>query len=159
MAGKKYLIERVIAVEPDRSNAILARRNLDLNEIKSEVLEAAIGPHEGTVGFESNQVSNLGRVSEKGLPVAMITVDTILEKSACPKLALVKIDIEGGEQQLFDGPMGWLDRTDAIIIEFHPTLVDHPKIIKAVAGRGFTYIRSNSVFPNNMDCFKRTRRS
>ena len=157
--AKKYTIERVIAVEPDRSNAILARRNLDLNEIKSEVLEAAIGPHEGTVGFESNQVSNLGRVSEKGLPVAMITVDTILEKSACPKLALVKIDIEGGEQQLFDGPMGWLDRTDAIIIEFHPTLVDHPKIIKAVAGRGFTYIRSNSVFPNNMDCFKRTRRS
>jgi len=157
--AKKYTIERVIAVEPDRSNAILARRNLDLNAIKSEVLEAAIGPHEGTVGFESNQVSNLGRVSEKGLPVAMITVDRILEKSACPKLALVKIDIEGGEQQLFDGPMGWLDRTDAIIIEFHPTLVDHPKIIKAVAGRGFAYIRSNSVFPNNMDCFKRTRRS
>jgi FkbM family methyltransferase len=157
--AKKYTIERVIAVEPDRSNAMLARRNLDLNAIKSEVIEAAIGPHEGTVGFESNQVSNLGRVSEKGLPVAMITVDTILEKSACPKLALLKIDIEGGEQQLFDGPTGWLDRTDAIIMEFHPTLVDHPKIIKAVAERGFTYIRSNSVFPNNMDCFKRTRRS
>jgi FkbM family methyltransferase len=156
--AKKYTIERVIAVEPDRSNAMLARRNLDLNAIKSEVIEAAIGPQEGTVRFESNQVSNLGRVSEKGLPVAMITVDTILEKSACPKLALVKIDIEGGEQQLFDGPMDWLDRTDAIIIEFHPTLVDHPKIIKAVAGRGFTYIRSNSVFPNNMDCFKRARR-
>jgi len=157
--AKKYPIESVIAVEPDRSNAILARRNLDLNAIKSEVLEAAIGPHEGTVGFESSQVSNLGRVSEKGLPVPMITVDTILEKSACPKFALVKIDIEGGEQQLFDGPTGWLDRTDAIIIEFHPTLVDHPKIIKTVAGRGFTYIRSTSVFPNNMDCFKRTRRS
>jgi FkbM family methyltransferase len=157
--AKKYVIERVIAVEPDQSNAILARRNLDLNAIKSEVLEAAIGSQEGTVGFESNQVSNLGRVSEKGLPVTMITVDTILERSACQRLALVKIDIEGGEQQLFEGPMNWLDCTDAIIIEFHPTLVDHPKIIKAVAGRGFTYIRSNSVFPNNMDCFKRTRRS
>jgi hypothetical protein len=89
----------------------------------------------------------------------MMTVDTILEKSVCPRFALVKIDIEGGEQQLFDGPIGWLDRTDAIIIEFHPAPVDHPKIIKAVAGHGFIYIRSNSVFPNNMDCFKRTRRS
>ena len=89
----------------------------------------------------------------------MITVDTILETFDCTKLALVKIDIEGGEQQLFDGPTGWLDRTDAIIIEFHPALVDLPKIIKAVEGHGFAYIRSNSVFPNNMDCFKRTRRS
>ena len=157
--AKKYPIERVIAVEPDRSNAILARRNLDLNAIKSEVLEAAIGPHEGTVGFEFSRASNLGRVSEKGLPVAMMTVDTILEKSLCPKFALVKIDIEGGEQQLFDGPLGWLDRTDAIIIEFHPALVDHRKIINTVAGHGFIYIRSNSAFPNNMDCFKRTRRS
>jgi FkbM family methyltransferase len=157
--AKKYPIERVIAVEPDRTNAILARRNLSLNAIKSEVLEAAIGPHEGTVGFESSPVSNLGRVSEKGLPVPMITVDTILEKSACPKLALVKIDIEGSEQQLFDGPTGWLDCTDAIIIEFHPTLVDHGRIIRAVAEHGFTYISSNSVFPNNMDCFKRRRRS
>ncbi|HKV63388.1 MAG TPA: FkbM family methyltransferase [Candidatus Acidoferrum sp.] len=157
--AKKYPFERVIAVEPDRSNAILARRNLDLNAIKSEVLEAAIGPHEGTVGFDSNQISNLGRVSENGLPVAMITVDTILEKSACPKLALVKIDIEGGEQELFDGSLGWLDRTDAIIIEFHPAPVDPPKIIKTVEARGFTFIRSNSAFPGNMDYFKRGRRS
>jgi FkbM family methyltransferase len=157
--AKKYQIERVIAVEPDRENAILARRNLYLNAIKSEVLEAAIGPHEGTVRFESNQASNQGRVSEKGVPVAMITVDTILQKLACSQLALVKIDIEGSEQQLFDGPTAWLDRTDAIIIEFHPTLVDYSRIIKALAGCGFTYIRSNSVFPNNMDCFKRSRSS
>jgi FkbM family methyltransferase len=83
-----------MAVEPDRSNAILARRNLDLNAIKSEVLEAAIGPDEGTVGFEFSQVSNPERISEKGLPVTMMTVDVILEKSVCPKFALVKIDIE-----------------------------------------------------------------
>lgn len=155
--AKKYPIDRVIAVEPDRSNAILARRNLELNAIKSEVLEAAIGPHEGTARFESSQVSNLGRLSEKGVPVAIIAVDTILEKSACSRLGLVKIDIEGGEQQLFDGPIDWLDCTGAIIIEFHPALVDYSRIIKAIASRHFTYIRSNSVFPNNMDCFKSTK--
>jgi FkbM family methyltransferase len=157
--AKRYPIEQVIAVEPDRSNAMLARRNLELNAIKSEVLEAAIGPHEGTARFESSQVSNLGKLSEKGVPVAMITVDTILRKSACSRLGLVKIDIEGGEQQLFDGPLDWLDRIGAIIIEFHPPLVDHSRIIKAIESRDFTYIRSNSVFPNNMDCFKSAERS
>ena len=76
----------------------------------------------------------------------MITVDSILQKLACSQLALVKIDIEGGEQQLFDGPTNSLDHTDAIIIEFHPMLVDYSRIIKALAGCGFTFIRSNSVF-------------
>jgi FkbM family methyltransferase len=157
--AKRYAIERVIAVEPDCDNAILARLNLELNAIKSEVLEAAIGPHEGTARFESSRVSNLGRLSEKGVPVAMITVDTILRKSACSRLGLVKIDIEGGEQQLFDGPLDWLDRIDAIIIEFHPSLVDYSRIIKVIESREFTYIRADSVFPNNMDCFKSTEKS
>jgi FkbM family methyltransferase len=157
--AKRYPIERVIAVEPDHSNAVIARRNLELNAIKSDVLEAAIGPHEGTARFESSQASNLGRLSEKGVPVAMMTVDKILEKSACPRFGLVKIDIEGGEQQLFDGPLDWLDRIGAIIIEFHPALVDYSRIIKVIESREFTYTRSNSVFRNNMDCFKSSIRS
>jgi len=157
--AKRYPIERVIAVEPDSDNAMLARRNLELNAIKSEVLEAAIGPYEGKATFESNQVSNLGRLSEKGVPVAMMTVDMILEKFGCSRLGLVKIDIEGGEQQLFDGPLDWLNRTNAIIIELHPFAVDCSKIIKAIEGHDFTYIRSSSVFPNNMDGFRSTARS
>jgi FkbM family methyltransferase len=156
--AKRYAIDRVIAVEPDSNNAMLARRNLELNEIKSEVLEAAIGPHEGTAKFESSKISNLGKLSGKGVPVTMITVDLIREKSGCPRLGLVKIDIEGGEQQLFDGPLNWLDHTEAIIIELHPALVDCLRIIRAIESRDFTYIPSNSVFRNNMDSFKSTKR-
>jgi len=157
--ARRYSIEQVIAVEPDRNNAMLAQRNLELNAIKSEVLEAAIGPHEGTARFESSRISNLGRLSEEGAPVAMITVDMILRKSQCQRLGLVKIDIEGGEQQLFDGPLNWLDRTNAIIIEFHSPMVDYSRIIKTIESCNFTYIRSNSVFRNNMDCFKSAERS
>jgi len=151
--AKRYPIERVIAVEPDCNNAMLARRNLELNAINSEVIEAAIGPREGTARFESSKISNLGRLSEKGAPVAMITVDMILEKSKCRRLGLVKIDIEGGEQQLFEGSFNWLDYTNAMIIEFHLSPMDCSRIIKAIESRGLTYIRSNSVFRNNMDCF------
>lgn len=154
--AKKYPIDRVIAVEPDPSNAILARRNLELNAINGEVVEAAIGPHEGTARFESSRASNLGRLSDKGVLVTMTTVGTIMEEFACSRFGLVKIDIEGGEQQLFDGPTGWLDYVDAIVAEFHPALVDYSEIVKTIASCGFAYIRANSVFPNNMDCFKST---
>lgn len=157
--AKRYPFTRVIAVEPDPNNANLARRNLQLNGINAEVLEAAIGPREGVARFEMNQSSNLGKLSENGVPVTMTTVAAILEKSVCSRLGLVKIDIEGGEQELFDGPTDWLASADAIIAEFHPTLVDYARIVETISKHGFDYIRCNSVFPGNMDCFKSVARS
>ncbi|MFZ0785876.1 MAG: FkbM family methyltransferase [Candidatus Acidiferrales bacterium] len=154
--AKRYPFSRVIAVEPDPSNAALVRRNLELNGIHGEVLQTAIGDHEGTAMFALNRNSNLGRLSDHGVAVPMTTVAAILENAACSRLGLVKIDIEGGEQQLFDGPIDWLASTDAIIAELHPALADCSRIVETISKRGFEYIRSNSVFPDNMDCFKST---
>ena len=52
--AKRYSFSRVIAVEPDPNNARLVRLNLELNGINGEVIEAAIGPHEGLARFESS---------------------------------------------------------------------------------------------------------
>jgi hypothetical protein len=71
------------------------------------------------------------------------------------RFSLIKIDIEGGEEELLGGPTEWLGCTDAIIIEFHPTSVDYPRLIRKVSSQGFKYIPANSVFPDNMDCFTR----
>ena len=86
----------------------LVRQNLELNAITGQVLEAAIGPKEGTARFECRELSNLGTLSEDGSLVPMISVATIIERFAMTRFALIKIDIEGGEQELFDGPTGWL---------------------------------------------------
>jgi len=84
----------------------------------------------------------------------MTTVRAIMEGEGIPRLGLVKIDIEGGEQQLFDGPTEWLASTDAIIAEFHPALADCSRIVKTISSRGFDYIPANSVFADNMESFK-----
>jgi FkbM family methyltransferase len=152
--AKRFSFTQVIAVEPDPNNVALVRQNLKLNGITGQVLEAAIGPKEGTARFEISEVSNLGRLSENGSLVPMISVDTIIKKFAVKKFALIKIDIEGGEQDLFDGPIGWLARTDAIIIEFHPT-VDCSRIPGVVGSHGFKYIPAHSLLPDNMACFAR----
>jgi FkbM family methyltransferase len=150
---KKYKFTRVIAVEPDSSNAQLARENLELNRINGIVLEAAVGPKEPSARFESSEYSNQGKLSEHGSLVPVTTVGTILQTCAVTHLALVKIDIEGSEQSLFDGPLEWLSRTDAIIIEFHPTVVDYPGLTTLVSSKGFKYIPAGSSFPGNMDSF------
>ena len=81
-------------------------------------------------------------------------MDAIIEKFAVASFALIKIDIEGGEQDLFDGPTGWLARTEAVIMEFHPT-VDHLRTIAVVRAHGLKYIPAHSLIPENMDCFTR----
>ena len=155
--AKSYSFTQVIAVEPDPNNAALVRQNLELNGIAGQVLEAAIGPKEAMARFEFSELSNLGKLSENGTLVQMISVGTIIQKFAVTRFALVKVDIEGGEQELFDGPTQWLARTDAIIIEFHPTIVDYPRLTRLVSSNGFRYIPAHSCSPDNMDSFIRVK--
>src|SRR5271165_1212341 len=118
--AKNYSFTEVIAVEPDPNNAALVRQNLELNGIAGQILEAAIGPKETMTRFEFSEISNLGKLSENGSLVPTIGVGEIARRFGVTRFGLIKIDIEGGEQELFDGPIEWLARTDAIIIEFHP---------------------------------------
>jgi FkbM family methyltransferase len=154
--AKKFPFQQVIAVEPDPNNVALLRQNLDLNGIANQVLQAAIGPMEGTGRFAPSELSNLGKLTESGaLSVPIITVEAVINKFKLPNIALLKIDIEGGERELFDGPTDWLTRTETVIIEFHPT-VDQFRIIGVLRSRGFQHIPSHSLIPDNMDCFIRS---
>jgi len=155
--AKAYSFTQVIAVEPDPNNAAFVRQNFELNGIAGQVLEAAIGPKEGMTRFEFSELSNLGKLSEKGSLVQMISVSAIFQKFAVTRFALIKIDIEGGEQELFDGPAEWLARADAIIIEFHPAIVDYPRLTSLVSSYGFRYIPAHSVSAENMDCFTKVK--
>jgi FkbM family methyltransferase len=153
--AKRYPFKKLIAVEPDPNNAFLVRQNLTLNGIAGFVLEAAIGPKDGTARFKFSKVSNLGRLDENGSLVPMICVNSIVNNFGVDRFGLIKIDIEGAEKDLFGGPTEWLERTDAIIIEFHPACVDDSSLTRLVTSRGFKYIPAKSVFPENMDCFTR----
>ena len=155
--AKRYRFTRIIAVEPAPDNAVLVRQNLKLNGIKAEVFEAAIGPADGVARFQTSRNSNQGRVSDNGTPVPMVSVDSILKKLLLSHLDLIKVDIEGGEQELFLGPTGWLNHTEAIIIEFHPAFIDSSRLITLLEDRGFDFIPANTAFRNNMDCFWRSK--
>jgi FkbM family methyltransferase len=153
--AKQYQFTRVIAVEPDPTNAALARANFELNGIDGQVMEAAVGPKEGTARFEFSELSNLGRLSESGSLVQMVSVNSIIKRFAVNRFALVKIDIEGAEQELFDGPTEWLTKTDAMIMELHPH-VDCSRLTQVASSQGFRYIPAHSFLPDNLPCFTKT---
>lgn len=150
-----YSFSRVVAVEPVAANAELVRRNFLLNDIQGDVVEAAIGPFDGVANFETSENSNQGRISTCGIRVPVVSMNSVMTVYGLNEIDLLKIDIEGAEQDLFTGPTDWLDKTHAIIIEFHEKEVDVLQIATLLESRGFRYFPSNTVFPNSMDLFRK----
>ena len=150
----------VIAVEPSPDNARLTRLNLEQNQVRAEVIEAAVGPRDGTTMFEDAVDSNMGHINAGGggRQVTVVSMETVLDKlPAGTEADLVKMDIEGGEGPLLGENLAWLGRVRSIIAEFHPTVIDYPAVIKTIEGRGFHYFPPHSASDfESMDAFIRT---
>lgn len=153
--AQNYGSDAVVAVEPDSSNARLARANLSRNGVSGEVVEAAVGARDGSARFQVARESNLGRLSGIGPEVPVVSMPSLLARTPDGFADLVKVDIEGAEEQVLSGDLGWLDRIGSMIVEFHPDRVDYSRLVGVVEQAGFRYVPANSVWPGSMDCFVR----
>jgi FkbM family methyltransferase len=115
---------RILAVEPDPGNAGICRLNVRrFSGVK--LIEAAIGSERGVARLENPEneawaVQTI-RGDRGGIPICTIP-DLVLEVGEEAQLFLVKIDIEGFEQDLFKTNTGWIDDAAVIIIEPHDWL-------------------------------------
>src|SRR4051812_1083223 len=115
-----YPQARVIAIEPERENCRLLR--LNCQDRRVEIHEAALGNRPGKLYLQDPGLSSWGfRVGEAGTyPVDVVTVDQLLDHAAEDEAPFIlKIDIEGGEQSLFDGDCPWLARFALVVVELH----------------------------------------
>ena len=136
----QYKPTRIIAVEPSPDNARLARLNLSRSNVPSELIEAAVGPHDGTALFQGSGDSNIGRVGTAGA-VPVVSMRTILSRHSPGRAVdLMKMDIKGGEQALLTENTEWLDQIRSIVAEFHPDVVDYGGLIKRLESAGFRYL-------------------
>ena len=108
----------VVAIEPEPHNAEVLHRNLD-GRSGFVVLDAAIGALPGTVRID-NGVRGWGSRTaraETGIPIFTMR-DAV---SAVPdgELFIVKIDIEGFEEELFTQNIDWLSDAFMVVIEPH----------------------------------------
>ena len=159
---------RVIAVEPSSMNAQITRINLEANNICGDVLEAAVGAEDGTALFDKGPGETNGRVvdyddpSSKGssapsqTEVRMVNMKTILK--LLPEDAtvdLLKVDIEGGEENLFSGDVLWLTRVKALLVEFHPELIDYRRVKQVIVDSGLHCVQEDSIQENTLELFAR----
>jgi FkbM family methyltransferase len=136
----------VIAVEPDPANFALLQRNLQ-GVPGVRAVQAALAPVDGTIGFEREGLRHSSfharplRAGEQG--IRAVSVATLLNEAGWTQCDLLKLDIEGGELELFDhAEQGWMDRIRTIAVELHDRM--RP-------GCGHAFFRAASRAPRNYE--------
>jgi FkbM family methyltransferase len=111
-----------ICVEPNPSNVELLRRNLSFLGKRLTVLEAAASRTAGEARFTDSAWSWGGHLVDQGpatRSVRSITVDQILCDFGITDVGILKVDIEGAEQQVFCESPAWLRHVGCVVIELH----------------------------------------
>lgn len=112
----------VVAFEPFPRNLVYLRRHIDLNHLTNvTVVEAAVSDVCGT-GFLGGEASNPSALAltQKGLPVSLVTIDEMVAYRGLPRPQLLKIDVEGAESAVLRGAVSVLSSCrPAVILSCH----------------------------------------
>jgi len=116
---------RVIGVELDPDSAALARQNVEQWSDRSTIVEAAIWSEDGTVTYGrrpedawAHRVGSAARGQEAS--VRAVTLDALLDSFAPNQTVdYLKVDIEGGERELFRVGGRWSERVRVLKVEVH----------------------------------------
>jgi len=146
--SRQFPQAHILAIEPDAENADVCRLNtLDLPNIK--VIEAAVGSEHGWVALinSENQAWAVQTIRSKDGSIAVRTIpEFVLDEQQPAKIFLVKIDIEGFEDDLLANNADWVDGAEIIIIEPHDWLFPDKgtsrNFQKAIASRSFEILIS-----------------
>lgn len=137
---------RILAFEPEPENfRLLEKNSVGLN---AELFQAAIGSAEGTVDLVDAGTGGWGfqtrRSPEGSVKVFSLAKVVQAAQASGSEPFIVKIDIEGGEDDLFKGKTDWIDAFPLIVIELHdwlfPGKASSRNFLKAMANRGRDYV-------------------
>jgi len=125
--ASQYPKAEIACVEPDPRNVNLLEHNLRENKINATVLKAAIGPRSGTTRLRFGQNPTCSALASSPMhdldqetEVDLVTVAHVMDCLQWSSIDLVKIDIEGAEDELFSADCDWLHAVGAMILEIHP---------------------------------------
>lgn len=155
--AKEFPNAKIIGIEPDQGNVDIARENCKQFE-NVAIKQAAIGAKAGFANIQNQAASaNAIRVelSDQPTGIAITTIDDIIRQLAIDDsenthvLFMVKVDIEGFEDDLFSSNLGWIADLPLLSIELHDWMLPNEgksrNFLKAVSeyDRDFVYIEDN----------------
>ena len=124
-----YPNARFACVEPDPRNIKLLQKTLASNHLSETVtvFPVAVSANPGQLQLRMGENSTCSALETS--PMHELTDSTLVEVTTIPKLLeslgwerinLLKIDIEGTEDELLSINNSWLSKVDAVVLEIHP---------------------------------------
>ena len=136
----------LIAVEPDAANFAILKANVSPFGGRCRALHTALWSHPTSLSM-SEQTAGEGKewarqVREAGPgdqgTFEALDIGTLLAGSKHSRIAILKIDIEGAEAEVFARNFShWLDKVDNLVIELHGPACE-AVFHRAIANAGFT---------------------
>jgi FkbM family methyltransferase len=147
---------KIISIEPEPENIKALKKHISINKVDNiEIYEGAVG---GTAGRRhlfiakdnhNHYLLERGKNVDKSIIINSWSLSEIMKKSIINSVSLVKIDVEGGEYEIFKG----LDESDFkkiknFYIEYHEAGGKNRKEIEnKLRENGFGVM----VFPSKFD--------
>lgn len=150
----------IYALEPEEDNFELLKKNISSNNLEGvRIFKAALAGRSGTrdLILENDSINHHlscadGLREPAGLgfeKVAAISLEDFLENNRIDRIGLLKMDIEGGEYEVFRNlEEGVFSRIDNIVMEYHSCFGDsYREIEDAMRLTGF----SVQTFPSGFE--------
>ncbi len=123
--ARLYPQARIVAVEMDGGNCLMASRNLERVGERCVLVNAAVWSSDGEVRYagpneESYRVLDRGEAGGSAVrSVPSRTVQTILDGNGMDIVDYLKMDVEGAESEILRGNIEWTRRVMSMKIEIH----------------------------------------
>lgn len=149
---------RILAIEPERNNCALIRKNCE--GLNFELLEGGVGSAAGKQylndpgkGDWSFRLDTHGEYLVSVFAASAIVADEIARGMAP---FIFKIDIEGGEHEMFRADTSWVRTIPLLIIELHdwrfPGTANSRNFLRAISSFNFDFVfRGENAFCFNND--------
>ena len=145
--ANKYPNAQIIAVEPDPENCALFRKNCSAYP-NIELIQGALWPSNSALEITNPTASNWAlQVAEVSTPTSRafkgVTIEEVLARSGKQHIDLLKLDIEGAEEQLFSsGYSDWIGYVKNMMIEIHGQR-SREAVFSAIRDQNFTVYTSD----------------
>jgi FkbM family methyltransferase len=120
---------RVLGVEPDAANVAIARRNVERWRDRASIVQGAVWTQDGEIAYGGDRGEWAYRVlpamDERTDAAAIATVPAFSMTTLIDMLGpggdvdYVKMDVEGAERFLLEGPVDWAGRVRCLQVEVH----------------------------------------
>ncbi len=162
---------RIIAIEPEKSNFEILKRNVGPYENIIPVCGALwhenrmihlVDPGLGKWGFMTHENDgdnkNYGDLCHE---ISGITVDMIMKEYGIDHIDILKMDIEGAEREVFRNASAWIEKVDVLIVELHERMKSgcNRSFYNGTNGFDDEWIQGENVYlARNSSCLTRGER-